>query len=842
MTKIKRLLALALALCMALSLCACGDKEQPAPVPDPAPVDPAPAPAPDPDPGVQPQPDTPALPTPTPDPKPVNPDAPGYNTNDSGTTEKVEPTPTPEPEQPANADGAKCQVCQSYLTDWEAVDPVCGTVVGYERLCPKCQVKYTREQMQWHTLENGVCTACGKTESDPAKLQFKLNEGGTGYDLIRVTFEHHDPDLIIPRMYQGLPVTGVKTLTVDRQDSLQPYYIYLPDTVTELSEQAFRNLKRIRAVWMPDSLKTLGAQAFQNCQALQYLHFGAGLEQIGTYAFLATAVTGLELPAGLKQIGTGAFMSCAGLEWVEFNQGLRCIGEAAFAKCTGLKRLELPDSLELLLPNAFGYCSALESVNIPEQVDFIPGSCFYKCSALAEVVWHDGIRVIDSSAFNGTAITELPEIPALRTLGLYAFTDCRALTTVTLPEGMIYIGPEAFTDCSALATLNLPSTLLRVGESAFFNCKALPADVFDFMSAAPEYHSPDGRVCSQGHTLADWVHTSGRILTCHDSVIYVRFCPYCGETMPRIEFKWHNMVNDVCTDCGVTATAADQLQFELNAAGTGYIFTGVVNSYSSDTLIIPSVYQGLPVTEVKAFGEPSNNWYTLRTVYVPEGVTVLHKGAAKGCNLYNLYLPDSLTQIPDSLCTGSNAKYLGNLRLGSGVTAIGNYAFNGGALTELALPDSLVSLGKGAFQGQNGLVSVKLPQGLKQIGDSAFSGCKSLRYVTWPASLDYLGENAFSGTALGNLWLPPVAQMGEGAFYNCTKLTYVELANGTTALGEGAFRRCSALKTVWLPDTLTAIGRMAFEDCSALAEVHMPQGVTLGDGAFHDTPLADQYK
>ena len=71
----------------------------------------------------------------------------GYNTNDGVHTEKVDPIPTPEPDKPANADGAKCQVCETYLTDWVAVDPVCGTAVGYERLCPKCQVKYTKEEM-----------------------------------------------------------------------------------------------------------------------------------------------------------------------------------------------------------------------------------------------------------------------------------------------------------------------------------------------------------------------------------------------------------------------------------------------------------------------------------------------------------------------------------------------------------------------------------------------------------------------------------------------------------------------------------------------------------------------
>ncbi|MBO4979360.1 MAG: leucine-rich repeat domain-containing protein [Clostridia bacterium] len=58
-------------------------------------------------------------------------------------------------------------------------------------------------------------------------------------------------------------------------------------------------------------------------------------------------------------------------------------------------------------------------------------------------------------------------------VGRWAFADCSALESVTLPEGLTAISYGAFEDCVALKTLVLPSTLKSINYGAFQNCKSL---------------------------------------------------------------------------------------------------------------------------------------------------------------------------------------------------------------------------------------------------------------------------------------------------------------------------------------------------------------------------------
>ena len=79
------------------------------------------------------------------------------------------------------------------------------------------------------------------------------------------------------------------------------------------------------------------------------------------------------------------------------------------------------------------------------------------------------------------------------------------------------------------------------------------------------------------------------------------------------------------------------------------------------------------------------------------------------------------------------------------VTAIDAYAFYycTGFTGKLTLPDSVESIGRGAFAGCYGLTSVKWPKNLHKIGQGAFVGCKGLTEVTFPDLLDEVGAYAF---------------------------------------------------------------------------------------------------
>ena len=201
------------------------------------------------------------------------------------------------------------------------------------------------------------------------------------------------------------------------------------------------------------------------------------------------------------------------------------------------------------------------------------------------------------------------------------------------------------------------------------------------------------------------------------------------------------------------------------------------------------------------------------------------------------------------------------------IGAIGNDTFkNRAAITSVALPDTLTSIGYGAFAVCTSMTNVVLSSTLKRIenkggGDwpGAFHGCTALTTVTpfLPDSLEYLGWAAFYGCTnlkmdlrlgcgggpftlarygdaashFGESGITSVT-MGDGVteigardFYQCTSLTNVVLSPFLTKIGQrtdgvdsGAFQYCTALKTVtpFLPDTLTYLGWATFNSCTSL--------------------------
>lgn len=157
-----------------------------------------------------------------------------------------------------------------------------------------------------------------------------------------------------------------------------------------------------------------------------------------------------------------------------------------------------------------------------------------------------------------------------------------------------------------------------------------------------------------------------------------------------------------------------------------------------------------------------------------------------------------------------------------------------------------------AFQDNTALTGLVLPDTLETIGQGAFAGCTSLRSLTLPfpgtekarpGQLSQLFVRMTDSTYPNPLpqSLKTVILCGGGeelpsrAFYGCSSLTKIALAPETKVIGAYAFDYCTNLNEIVLPDHLEEIQEGAFRGCFQLSKIAIPAGVfVIGQSVFEN--------
>ena len=142
------------------------------------------------------------------------------------------------------------------------------------------------------------------------------------------------------------------------------------------------------------------------------------------------------------------------------------------------------------------------------------------------------------------------------------------------------------------------------------------------------------------------------------------------------------------------------------------------------------------------------------------------------------------------------------------VTEIGDYAFhNAERMTEVIIPDSVVSIGERAFANCKKLDNIQFGSGVTDIGAYAFVDCESLRSVAIPEGVVTMGEGAFAKCdVLWNVDLPSSLQSIECFAFYCCQLQDVVIKEGTKQIDMTAFYDCDLrLTSITIPASVTTI-------------------------------------
>lgn len=664
--------------------------------------------------------------------------------------------------------------------------------------------------------------------------------------------------------------------------------IQIPDGVTSIGRNAFagNNFHRID---IPSSVKSIGNYAFSTKNYLTdpcEVTLPEGLETIGNRAFRNKQITSVVLPSTVKGLPAKTFEK----EQSPGNQPetplVTKVLVSQASQYNDSKNFPASDYHKLYLTDAgvwtaddftygsftqdlypatdtsdkltidvwgvtglseLGQAKLVQNENLVlpakdpsgKTVNGVAASAFSK-KGIKSVKFPENVKAPYSGNWNKN-ISERGDY----VIGSSAFTG-NDISSLDLPEGVIYVGYNAFSGNSSLATVKIPATVMNISSAAFLNCAletvAFPSET-DFplqidTLAFGKNKLKALRIPDNTEKLTKWaflqnpgkeaVSDSATVNEKKGGVVhlYVSTEDKLGSKVDTVNNGNSNVQKIIVGDMPNTDLPWNVTDFKYNTEGTaitGLSDTGKEKIKNKPAMVLPDKGpSGKLITEIGAGvnGEGLFGVNDGKTLYEPESVE----------------LSSGLTTIGNFAFSGSKFK---SIAFPETLTTIGMSAFSNSALESVTLPDSVTSLGAGAFSKSTDLKSVRISSGLKTISTSAFamtaiedltvpegvttidrmafSGAHVKR-VKLPSTLTTIGSSAFMNHQIASLTIPEnvtkidssaftITQEGQGLYHTLTSLT---LNGKLESIGSKAFNN-SALDSVEIPSTLKTLNKNAFE-------------------------------
>ena len=649
--------------------------------------------------------------------------------------------------------------------------------------------------------------------------------------------------------------------------------IFIPNTITDIGEEAFGGQLSLRSIIIPNSVTNIGKLAFCGCSSIISIRIPSSVENIGEQAFsycnsLSSIVVDAQnqrydsrdecnaiietktniliagcynaiIPNNVIGIGNYAFSGCDSLTSITIPNSVTSIGHHTFSSCEKITDLKLPNSIISIGHAAFVACYSLTDIILPCNITSIEQSTFQYCSSLGSINLPNRVKTIGKRAFDGCSSLSHIELPqSLLSIEMEAFGHCISLNEIVIPNNVNNIAWWAFVGCTSLTKINISSSLKGIESNVFHNCSSL------------------------------------RSINLDNNIMYIRHGAFHNTALYNDESNWDN-----------------------GALYIGNCLIEVKHDAIKERFVIK---ENTRLIACAAFPTNSN----LKFLTLPNSVTCIGDWAFSSCSsLVSIIMSDNIQRLginifdncqslqaicipkgrKETYCTMGLEKYCDFILEGEymeqevdGINyCLNNYTLTaevikreGGYVGTIIIPSHVVynkttyvvtkiegilikedfSYIIGPFVDCPELISIVIPNTVSYIGEDVFSKSISLSSIkVAPNNPQYDSRNNCNGiietstdtmiAGCKNTIIPNNIKIIASGAFNSTPPAII-FPKGLYRICGGAFAECSQLNTIHLPDSLQLIEEMAFSCCENLSTIEFGNGLQhIGSGAFECTAI-----